>query len=193
MYLNRTGYNSVNANSLVGLTGAVSGTNGSSSSDWNTSWWNWKGSWYNGTGSIFEASYEDFLFSVGVTKIALLNFTQKNFRIVNAQIDLVKAVYNVNDYALIHATLGTAKAFSAFNSQDGFGVEAKLVILTVGAKSGPIGINFDIGAVGVTAKYVNGKLEVGASAVIGFTVSINVFEAWEWIKENGGARYVLIN
>ena len=76
---------------------------------------------------------------------------------------------------MIHATLRTEKAFNVFNSQDGFGAEAKLVILAVGTK------------------YVNRKLEIGASAAVGFTISINLFEAYEWIKEQGGTINVLIN
>ncbi len=191
MYLNSARFNPVNTDGIVpngfsSISNQGTTVDSGSGNSWRSSWFNSKGQWYNGTGSIYAASYGDFSFSAGVAKIALLNFTQKNFRIVNAQIDLVRAEYNLNDYALIHATLGTGKAFIAFNFQDGFGVEAKLVILTIGAKSGPIGINFDIGAVGFTAKYVNEKLEIGASAAVGFTISINLFEAYEWIKEHGG-------
>lgn len=150
--------------------------------------------WFNGNceyttcnGNIYQTFNDKWRFSFGEGKASLFNFTQKHFRILHLQVDIARVEYSVNDWTF-HTTLGTAKGILAFNSFDGFGMEAKLVLLTIGAKGDIIGVNFDIVAVGFTAKCQAGTCEFGASALFGFTVSINVEELYYWIRSIEGAQ-----
>jgi len=168
-------------------------TNQSTSTNHNGSWFNGKCKSISCYGNVYQSENGNWRMSFIEGKFSLWNFTQKNFRLLHLQIDITRVEYSVNNWKF-HTTLGTAKGIASLNYSDGFGMEAKLVLLTVGAKGDIIGVNFDIVAVGITAKCQGGECEFGASALFGFTVSINVIELYYWItSKEGGHNDAYVN
>lgn len=70
--------------------------------------------------------------------------------------------------------------------EKGIGIYARASALSIGGNFGPIGGRVDIGSIGYTFVFKKGKIEIGASYLIGFSVSVDVIWIIEFLSEELG-------
>lgn len=92
----------------------------------------------------------------------------------------------MSNNANLYATGGSAIGYLGFDYKEGIGIYTKIAILSIGGNVGFIGGRIDIGSVGYVFAFKDGKLEVGAAFVIGYTVSVDVIWIIDYLEDSFG-------
>ena len=106
--------------------------------------------------------------------LSIITISNTGITLISAGVDLLDGRIYFSDTDYLSAKIGSVSVSAGIDwGSDGIiGVEAQATALSVGIYSEHLDAEFLVGSIGVSAKWENGALTIGASFIFGFKITI---------------------